>query len=84
MAERWQDPTYRVRARGFHCDERTYRWQHIASGRVVSRTKAEMRKEHDLRPDSLDALVAGRIRTSRGWLLAPQNLLGESPRWIFP
>jgi len=68
MEARWADPAYRERERGFHRDERTYRWQHIESGRVVSRTKAEMREEHGLRPDSLDSLVAGRIQTSRGWM----------------
>lgn len=84
MRARWADPAYRERARGFHRDERTYRWQHVASGRIVSRTKAEMREEHGLRPDSLDGLVAGRIQTSRGWRLAPRSLLGEGARWIFP
>lgn len=84
MKARWADPAYRERARGFHRDERTYRWQHVESGRIVSRTKLEMREEHGLRPDSLDGLVAGRIQTSRGWRLAPRSLLGESPRWIFP
>lgn len=77
---RWADPTYRERARGFHRDERTYSWQHIESGRIVSRTKAEMREEHGLRPDSLNGLLAGRIQTSWGWRMAPQSLLGESPR----
>jgi len=84
MKARWADPAYRERARGFHRDERTYRWQHVESGRIVSRTKAEMREEYGLRPDSLDSLVAGRIQTSRGWRLAPRSLLGEGPRWIFP
>lgn len=84
MKARWADPAYRQRARGFHRDERTYRWQHAESGRIVSRTKLEMREEYDLRADSLDGLVAGRIQTSRGWRLAPRSLLGEGPRWIFP
>lgn len=52
------------------------RRQHIESGQIVSRTKAEMRKEHGLRPDSLDSLVAGPIQISRGWRLAPRSLLG--------
>ena len=34
MKARWADPAYRERARGFHRDERTYRWQHIVSGRI--------------------------------------------------
>jgi len=84
MKAKWSDPAYRERARGFHRDERTYRWQQVASGRIVSRTKAEMREGHGLRSDSLDSLVAGRIQTSRGWRLAPRSLLGESPRWAFP
>lgn len=84
MKARWADPAYRERARGFHRDERTYRWQHVASGRIVSRTKLEMREEYGLRPDSLDGLVAGRIQTSRGWRLAPRSVLGEGSRWIFP
>ncbi len=45
MKTRWADPAYRERAWGFHLDERTYRWQHVSSGRIVSRTKAEMRAE---------------------------------------
>lgn len=65
-------PAYRERTRGFHRDELTYRWQHVASGRIVSRTKLEMREEHGPRHDSLDCLVAGRIQISRGWRLAPQ------------
>ena len=84
MKARWADPAYRERARGFHRHERTYRWQHVASGRIVSRTQLEMREEHGLRPTSLDGLVAGRIQTSRGWRLAPRSLLGEGPQWIFP
>lgn len=84
MKARWADPAYRGRARGFRRDERTYCWQHVASGRIVSRSKLEMRGEEGLRPDSLDSLVSGRIQTSRGWQLAPRSLLGEAPRWIFP
>ncbi len=84
MKARWADPAYRERARSFHRDERTYRWQHVASGRIVSRTKAEMRAEQGLRPNSLDSLVAGRIQTSGGWRLAPRSLLGAEPQWIFP
>lgn len=84
MKARWADPAYRERARGFNRDERTYRWQHVASGQIVSRTKAEMREEHGLRPDSLDGLVVGRIQTSGGWRLAPRSLLGAEPQWIFP
>ena len=83
MKARWADPAYRERARGFHRDERTYRWQHVESGRIVSRTKAEMREEHGLRPDSLDG--RGRAYPElRGWRLAPRSLLGKAPRWIFP
>lgn len=74
----------REHARSFPRDEGTYRWQQSESGRIVSRTKAEMGEKHGLRPDSLDSLVAGRVQTSRGWRLAPRPLLGESPRWIFP
>ncbi len=84
MKARWADPTYRECAGRFHRDERTYRWQHIESGLIVSRTKLEMRQEHGLLPTSLDGLVAVRIQTSQGWRLAPRSLLGESPRWIFP
>ena len=84
MKARWEDPAYRERAAGNNRDKRAYRWQHVESGRIVSRTKAEMREEHGLRADSLDSLVAGRIQTSRGWRLAPRSMLGEGPRWIFP
>ena len=84
MKARWADPAYREHARSFHRDEHTYRWQHIKSGLIVSRTKLQMRQEQGLLPTSLDGLVAGRIQTSRGWRLAPRSLLGESPRWAFP
>lgn len=84
MKARWADPAYRERARGNNRDPRTYRWQHNASGRIVSRTKLEMREEFGLKPDALDCLVSGCTRTSRGWRLAPRSLLGEAPRWIFP
>ncbi len=84
MKARWADAAYRERARGFHRYERTYRWQHVASWRIVSRTKLEMREEHGLRPTSLDGLVAGRIQTSHGWRLAPRWLLGEGPQRAFP
>lgn len=84
MKARWQNLAYRERARGFHRDERTYRWQHIESGRIASRTKLEMREEFGLKPDALDSLVAGRIQTSRGWRLAPRSLLGKGPMWAFP
>lgn len=84
MNARWANPDYRERARGFHRDERTYRWQHVESRRTVSRTEAEMREGHGLWSDSLDGLMAGRIQISRGRRLAPRSLLGESPRWIFP
>lgn len=77
---RWADRDWREHAQ---CG-RTYRWQHVVSGRIVSRTRLEMREEHGLRPDSLDSLVAGRIQSSRGWRLAPRSLLGAGPRWIFP
>lgn len=80
----WADPAYRERARGFNRDDHAYRWQHIASGRVVVRTKAEMREEYGLTAGALDDLAAGRSKTSRGWRLAPRSLLGEAPRWIFP
>ena len=80
----WADPAYRERARGFHRDDRAYRWQNIASGRVVVRTKVEMRAEYGLTAGALDDLAAGRSKTSRGWRLAPRSLLGEAPRWIFP
>lgn len=83
MKARWAAPAYRERSRGFHRDDHTYRWQHIASERIVSRTKLEMRQERGLRPDSLDGLVAGRIKICRGWRLAPRSLLGESPTWSF-
>lgn len=55
-------------------------WQHIESGRIVSRTKAEIREEHGMRRDSLDSLVAWRLQISRGWRLVPRSLLGESSR----
>lgn len=84
MKARWADPAYRERARGFHRDDRTYRWQNIASGRVVVRTKVEMREEYGLTAGALDDLAAERSKTSRGWRLAPRSLLGEAPRWIFP
>lgn len=84
MKARWADPAYRERAAGNNRDERTYRWQYVASGLIVSQTKLEMRQQYGLKPDALDGLVAGRIQTSRGWRLAPRSLLGEGPRWIFP
>ncbi|WP_277380839.1 hypothetical protein [Stenotrophomonas maltophilia] len=84
MKAKWADPAYRERARGFHRYERTYCWQHVASWRIVSRTKREMREEHGPRPDSLDGLVAGRIQTFRDCRLAPRNLLGKGPGCIFP
>ncbi|WP_341809506.1 hypothetical protein WMO32_05545 [Xanthomonas oryzae pv. oryzicola] len=84
MKARWAAPAYSEHARSFHRDDRTYRWQHIESGLIFSRTKLEMRQEHGLLPTSLDGLAAGRIQTSRGWRMAPRSLLGESPRWIFP
>lgn len=80
----WADPAYRERARGFHRDDHAYRWQNIASGRVVVRTKVEMREEYGLTAGALDDLAAGRSKTSRGWRLAPRSLLGEAPRWIYP
>ena len=80
----WADPAYRERARGFHRDDRAYRWQNIASGRVVVRTKVEMRGEYGLTAGALDDIAAGHSKTSRGWRLAPQSMLGEAPRWIFP
>ncbi|MCY1446632.1 hypothetical protein D9M71_632150 [compost metagenome] len=43
MKAKWADPAYPERAGGFHRDEHAYRWQHVASERMVSRTKAEMR-----------------------------------------
>lgn len=70
---------YRERAGDFNRDTRTYRWQHIASGQIVSRTKREMREEFGLRADSLDAIVAGRTATSLGWRLAPAVSLGRGP-----
>ncbi len=84
MKAGWTAAAYRERTRGFHHDERTYRWQHIKSGRIVSGTKLEMREEHCLRPDSPDGLAAGRIRASQGWRLSPRSLLGEGARRIFP
>ncbi len=45
MKARWADPAYREHARSFNRDERTYRWQHIGFGLIVSRTKLEMRQE---------------------------------------
>lgn len=70
MKARWQDPAYRERAGDFHRDKRTYRWQHIESGRIVSRTKREMREEFGLKADALDLLVVGRIQVSKRWRLA--------------
>lgn len=84
MKARWADPDCRERARSFNRDGRAYRWQHVASGRIVSRAKHEMRDEYGLKPESLDSLVAGRIQTSQGWRLAPRSLLGKNPTWIFP
>lgn len=49
------------RALIFNRHERIHRWQHVTSGRIVSRTKTEMRDEYGLKPDSLDSHVAGRI-----------------------
>lgn len=59
MKARWADPAYRERAAGNNRDERTYRWQHIDPGRIVSRTRHEMREEFGLKADALNSLVAG-------------------------
>lgn len=50
---------------------------HVASRQIVSRIGLEIREENGLLPDSLDGLVAGRIRTFLGCRLAPWSLLGE-------
>lgn len=80
----WIDPAYGERARGFNRDDRAGRWLHIASGRVVVRTKTEMREEYGLTAGALDDLAAGRSKTSRDWRLAPRSMRGEALRWIFP
>lgn len=84
MAARWQDPAYRERASGNHRDDTRYRWRHLASGRIVTRTKVEMREEFGLKADALNALAAGRNKTSRGWALEPKPRMPPGPRWIFP
>lgn len=84
MKALWADPAYRARAGDFNRDTRTYRWQRIESRRIVSRTKREMREEFGLEDESLDSLVAGRIKASQGWKLAPRPLLSEAPRWALP
>jgi len=84
MAEKWQDPAYRERASGNNRDDKVYGWRHVASGVEVRRTKQEMREEYGLKPDGLDAVVAGRIKTTRGWALIPKPRMPEGPRWIFP
>lgn len=77
---RWRTPpAYRERAWGFHRDERTYRLQHIASGRIVLQTKLEMREKYGLRPPSLDSLVAGRIQTSTGLAARAAAPAGREP-----
>lgn len=84
MAAKWQDPVYRERAAGNNRDNRSYRWRHLASGQIVTRTKLEMREEYGLKADALDSLVAGRSRTSQGWALEPKPRMPDGPRWIFP
>ncbi|WP_146910182.1 hypothetical protein [Arenimonas daejeonensis] len=66
MKARWQDTAYRENAGSFRRDERTYYWQRVSSGQIVSRTKLEMRQQFGLKSPALDDLVAGRIQTSRG------------------
>jgi hypothetical protein len=83
MKARWQDPAYREYAGSFRRDGRAYYWQHIDSGRIVFRTKLEMRQQLGLKAPALDDLVAGRIQTSRGWRIAPCALLSDGPRWKF-
>jgi|GEM_PF-2392180 len=84
MAAKWQDTAYRERASGNNRDERVYGWRHVASGTEVRRTKQEMREEYGLKPDGLDAIVAGRIASTLGWALIPKPRMPAGPRWIFP
>lgn len=84
MKARWADPAYRAYAGSFNRDCRVYRWVHAPTGLTVLRTRAEMREEHGLKRDALDALVAGSTKSSQGWRLAPLPLLGRSPIGIFP
>lgn len=84
MAAKWLDPAYREQARGNNRDEKVYGWRHVASGVEVRRTKQEMREEYGLKPDGLDAVVAGRSATTSGWALIPKPRMPEGPRWIFP
>jgi hypothetical protein len=80
----WQDPAYRERASGNRRDDAKYRWRHLPSGRVVTRTKREMREEFGLKADALSALAAGRNNTSQGWALEMKPRMPVGPRWIFP
>ncbi|MEA9578107.1 hypothetical protein VC218_03980 [Xanthomonas nasturtii] len=84
MAETWQDPAYREHARGNNRDEKVYDWRHVGSGVEVRRTKQEMRDECGLKADGLDAVVAGRITTTRGWAMIARLRMPDGPRWIFP
>ncbi len=83
MKAKLADLAYRNRTRGLRLDYRPGRWQHIESRRIVARTKLKLLEEHDLRPYSLDILVAGRIQTSRDWWLALRSLLAEGPDGCF-
>lgn len=67
MKTKWAGPACQERPWGFFCDEPTYRWQHVASGRIVSRTKEKMHEEQGVWLDLLNGLVSGRIRTSGRW-----------------
>ena len=79
-----RDPEHRARERLRSADPRTYRWQEVATGRIVKRTRLEMQDEFGLRSSAIAAMLAGTKKTVRGWRVLPLSLLGEAPRWIFP
>lgn len=81
---RWSDPEYRDRARGFRRDDKVYHWRNVQTGETVRRTRLEMREEYGLKADGLDAVVAVRSQTTRGWGLVPKPRMPAGPKWIFP
>ncbi|HHW4679407.1 MAG TPA: hypothetical protein ACQGQH_08225 [Xylella sp.] len=60
-------------------DPRTHRWQHVATKRIVERTRLEMQDEFGLRSSTLSAMFAG--RKFRGRRVLPLSPLGETPQF---
>jgi hypothetical protein len=52
--------------RCWNLDRCHYRRQHIASGRIDTRTKFEMHDEFGLKLNALNSIAAGRTQNARG------------------